>query len=71
MVIKMFVGLMIAVPAWYTLYYSAFVTISIGICTVFIFIGTQKKDNIRVKFNNNTETTIPLKYKWEISKNKH
>ena len=53
MVIKMCVGLMIAVPAWYTLYYSAFVTISIGIGTVFIFIGTQKKDNIRVKFNKN------------------
>ena len=43
MVIKMCVGLMIAGPAWYTLYYSAFVTISIGIGTVFIYFHWYAK----------------------------
>ena len=48
MVIKMCVGLMIAVPAWYTLYYSAFVTISIGIGTVFIYFHWYAKKYIYI-----------------------
>ena len=62
----MYVGLVNAVPV-----HCKFVVdflIIINISSALAYFHWYSKNNIRVKFNTNTQTTIPLKYKWKISK---